>query len=669
MRLLTLAILLLVLAPATVAQAPSTVTVTRTTVRLWIPAVAQGDDGSLFGVAAELEVVRQAPGSGLIFLSTEPLTQIDMQGSARLAVQTAAAITGRRADDSDYFFTVRTGSVTVGGPSAGGAMAVAAVALLQGWPVRSDVVMTGMINPDGSIGPIGGVPQKLEAADGVGASVFLVPLGQSVVARSDGSRLDLREEGRQRYGIEVREVSDLYDAVEPFTGYRLVRAHPTKDLLKDEAYTNITRTLAGNLTREASRRADEVASRLAAVEGEMGSSDRSIAVEQVALARNRSQSSQQAVGAAQYYLASSRAFQGLVAAGYAAALIAFYEVDGPASTYVTDYLEETSRRIRSVDAEINLSFPYPASRLDAQAAAEQRSLDADALQRQARAALAQGNRGAALQASSFARERAESARWWFAIGDLVSGATFTPLVGEEAVETLYASYGEAARLQLEYANLVVGDPAAFQGARQALDDSLRAHQAGRKAAALFETIDAVARTSAALVAVGGEEIVQQRLARLSSDAAYQIELAQGQGTPPVYALSLFELANATSGQDPVEAYASYSLARLVARTSLQAAGIQAPQPGVERIGPGIPFFGESSLPEWVWAGLAASLLASVFLVGSWVGAAAAKPDKGPKTPPPAVRPAPTPTLVYRPRPLKARPRGPARTRTSKRPPR
>ncbi len=38
--------------------------------------------------------------------------------------------------------------------------------------------MTGMINPDGSIGPIGGILQKIDAAYSVGATRFLLPKGQ-----------------------------------------------------------------------------------------------------------------------------------------------------------------------------------------------------------------------------------------------------------------------------------------------------------------------------------------------------------------------------------------------------------------------------------------------------------------------------------------------------------
>lgn len=659
----------LLAAPHGFAASPSTESITRSSVHLWIPAVGQAQDGRLFGVASELEVVQQRPGTGEIFLSTEPLTQIDMQGSARLAVQTAAAITGRRADDADYFFTVRTSSITVGGPSAGGAMAVAAVALLQGWSIREDVVMTGMINPDGSIGPIGGVPQKLEAADSVGATRFLVPLGQAIVV-DQGTTVDVRERGRERFGIEVQEVADLYDAVEPFTGFRLVRPTPTTDPLKDQAYTNITRTLAANLTEEASRRATEAARRHAAVSAEMGAQDRSLTAAQISTSQDRARSARQAQNESRFYLASSRAFQGMVAASYAEAIIGFYEQSAAdAAAYASSYVAETRRRIDAVGAEINLTFPYPASRLDAQAAAEQRYLDALAGNAQAATSLSQGARGAALQSSSFARQRAESARWWFAIGDLVSGTTFTPLVQRAAVDTLIANYAETAQLQLEYANLIVGDATALQGATQALQDAQRAHESGRLAASLFEMIEALARTSTALVALAGVEPLRQRLPDVADGAAYQIELAQAQGTPPVYAISLLELANSTAAEDPIEAYTSYSLARLAARTSLQAANIAAPAPRVERTGPGFRFFGESDVPPWVWAGLAVALIAGVFLLGAWAGSAGRiEPPKPEPAPSAVVLPAPTPPLVYRPRPIRARPRPSGRVRRTKRSP-
>ena len=106
------------------------------------------------------------------------------KGSARLAVKVASALvstdTRPHLDPRtcDFFFVVRTTSPMIGGPSAGAIMTVAVISLLENWTLDNNTVMTGMINPDGSIGPIGGIPYKIDAAHSVGATRFLIPKGQ-----------------------------------------------------------------------------------------------------------------------------------------------------------------------------------------------------------------------------------------------------------------------------------------------------------------------------------------------------------------------------------------------------------------------------------------------------------------------------------------------------------
>ena len=79
----------------------------------------------------------------------------------------------------------------IGGPSAGMVFAlgiydkVTAGDLLSGRVVAG----TGTINPDGEIGAIGGIRQKLASAERAGASVFLVPSANCVELA--GVRTDL----------------------------------------------------------------------------------------------------------------------------------------------------------------------------------------------------------------------------------------------------------------------------------------------------------------------------------------------------------------------------------------------------------------------------------------------------------------------------------------------
>jgi ATP-dependent Lon protease len=67
------------------------------------------------------------------------------------------------------------GAVPKDGPSAGVTMVTALVSLLTGRPVRSDVGMTGEVSLAGRVLPIGGLKQKLLAAQRAGLSTVFVP--------------------------------------------------------------------------------------------------------------------------------------------------------------------------------------------------------------------------------------------------------------------------------------------------------------------------------------------------------------------------------------------------------------------------------------------------------------------------------------------------------------
>ena len=105
-------------------------------VTVYAPAVASTDNGYI-GVISTVTVTIQSMGSGRVFVDTLPLTEVDMQGSARLAVKVASALVKNDENSDvdpskfDYFFVVRTSAPVIGGPSAGGIMTVATISLLE----------------------------------------------------------------------------------------------------------------------------------------------------------------------------------------------------------------------------------------------------------------------------------------------------------------------------------------------------------------------------------------------------------------------------------------------------------------------------------------------------------------------------------------------------------
>lgn len=91
----------------------------------------------------------------------------------------AANVTGIDLNKYDLVYDVDAEASLIGGPSAGAAITLATISALEEKPLKYDVMITGSINHDGSIGPVGEITAKAQAAKDNGAVLFLVPLLQS----------------------------------------------------------------------------------------------------------------------------------------------------------------------------------------------------------------------------------------------------------------------------------------------------------------------------------------------------------------------------------------------------------------------------------------------------------------------------------------------------------
>ncbi|MFD8523800.1 S16 family serine protease [Streptomyces capillispiralis] len=110
-----------------------------------------------------------------------------MEESQDEATRAALAYLGRADEDID----VRLKLADVGGPSAGLLFSLGIVDKLDGDGSGGDltggrvVAGTGTIDADGTVGAVGGVPLKTQAARRDGATVFLVPEAECSDARSE----------------------------------------------------------------------------------------------------------------------------------------------------------------------------------------------------------------------------------------------------------------------------------------------------------------------------------------------------------------------------------------------------------------------------------------------------------------------------------------------------
>ena len=112
--------------------------------------------------------------------------------------------------------TIKVGNI--GGPSAGLMFALGIVDKLGSADLTSGrfIAGTGEIAPNGAVGPIGGIQQKMAGARARGATVFLVPAGNCADAA-----------GAVPAGMRLVKVSTLAGAVHALEALKAARRVPS----------------------------------------------------------------------------------------------------------------------------------------------------------------------------------------------------------------------------------------------------------------------------------------------------------------------------------------------------------------------------------------------------------------------------------------------------------
>jgi Lon-like protease len=141
----------------------------------------------------------------------------------RIRVRTAAfqghAVVGVQVLESYVFpFTVKISVGNIGGPSAGLMFALGIIDKLSGGNLAGGrfIAGTGEITANGTIGPIGGIQQKMAGARVMGATVFLVPAGNCGDALSAVPP-----------GLQLIKVSTLAGAVQDLKALKAGRPVPS----------------------------------------------------------------------------------------------------------------------------------------------------------------------------------------------------------------------------------------------------------------------------------------------------------------------------------------------------------------------------------------------------------------------------------------------------------
>jgi len=170
------------------------------------------NEGNGLGAVMELGI---EPGNGTVWVASEPLVGTSTQSAAKIAKEVAKNY-AKNVDKYDYKFRISSNASVVEGPSAGAAMTLLIISLLTDKPLSEQVSLTGTINEDGSVGPIGGAFEKTKAASKEGIKLFMIPKGEAIqtVRLPDGVKsINMLDYGPKELGVKIVEISTIDDVL------------------------------------------------------------------------------------------------------------------------------------------------------------------------------------------------------------------------------------------------------------------------------------------------------------------------------------------------------------------------------------------------------------------------------------------------------------------------
>ena len=132
-----------------------------------------------------------------------------MKESAQIAVSLVKSVFPERAkvfSDHDLHIHVPDGATPKDGPSAGITLTTALASLVSNHPVDPHIAMTGEVSLQGGVNPIGGLPEKLMAAQRAGVHTVFIPFE---------NEQDLRDVPKETLdALTVIPVSTIFEVLE-----------------------------------------------------------------------------------------------------------------------------------------------------------------------------------------------------------------------------------------------------------------------------------------------------------------------------------------------------------------------------------------------------------------------------------------------------------------------
>ncbi|MFH1133334.1 MAG: S16 family serine protease [Nanoarchaeota archaeon] len=484
--------------------------------------------GSIADLTLEIK-----PGTGNIFIATSPLTKLDTQISTRFANEIACKELQVDCSRFDFFYTISSSSAIVGGPSAGGAIAVLTAAMLAKATINQSISMTGTINAGGLIGPVGGIKEKIEVAGQNGISAVLIPKGERRVNATNRT-VDLVEYG-EAIGVHVIEVSRLDQALEAFTGKPFIKA--PKALNIAPMYAEVMRSLAYDLCN----RTEDIKGKITVVTNLTNYSYQ--------LGLNLSEKGNAEIDNQSYYSAASFCFGANVRFRYA--------MINATSAELQRLMEITQRAIAMKERDVKAKGYSTVTDLQAYLAVNERITEAFDHLEDARKAIDINNTDNAAFSLAFAMERLYSASSWGAFFGK-GGRSF--ILDKDIVTASCATKLREAEERYQYVLLFL--PQSLEDTKRDLSRARADASSGDVELCLYRASKAKAEADLVLTMLGLDQSqVDSLLAERLELSRQSIAEQQDNGVFPILGYSYYEYAKSLRGSDPYSAflYSGYAL--------------------------------------------------------------------------------------------------------------
>jgi len=477
----------------------------------------------------ELEVVN---GSGRVYFNTIPLAETDTQASARLAVEVACQTLEMNCNNKDFFYTINTDSPMIGGPSAGAAMAILAMSELLNKPLYDNVAITGTINPDKSIGVVGGVVEKAKVLENSKFDTILIPAGTKYLFRNES------------LSVKIVEVSTITEAFSYFSG--IIFSEPSS-VIDKSGFNDFMKVMSEELISYSNLMFDDLIKKN--VSSIVNASEYLEIEAAINYTLDDIKKMNELYGLENYYSASSYSVKVSINSLYL--------------NYLADYLignfnlsemvDEMNDSILEFEKKFDTSLLIDnANDFEAISISIERMFEAKELLSLAADYMNNNDSYNALYNLAFAKVRLKTSESWFGLKDL--------LVGDYSYEFNQYDFRELAYTRIENAKTLLNYANSMQesyytvSASELIDKSYSAYLNGDIIYSLFESLKSISNSNLALSLAGiNDENLNQRISLLMDLAAKNINSVTAKGIIPILAYSYYEYGQTLNESDTLDA--------------------------------------------------------------------------------------------------------------------